>query len=1080
MLDIGPVGNGLADDPLGLRYGLEQRVTEKRRALAVLHDSLGQYDGRLPSDEVKESAAVCASVAAGGGSGGGVVDTGGGGVDGGGDGGASVAGAAGPTKAEMEARLRQERNDLMLTLRKTDIATLQRESFGKTMQLIDRANQVDESKRSSKGEVPSSRLLEAEGALMEAIPGRRSSRGTLPETPSGYPPSGSQAAAVPAASPTSFSNGTAPKRRSSKGSGSSKSLRRRSSRGALPEGTPPAGYPPDGQCGCCDPSGRGAAASTSPSHRAAPGRAVCSSHTLTGPPSSALLSPPPPPPRAASALAPSHRAEPGPRAEPRRSFSGSQRPAGALPPRPAGALPPSAVPSEVKVPSPDMKVAEGSWRELCTSDRICTSESSPTNDSTAQAKMGRSLSVMAAASLQLRSPSTSKIAEPSAVPNAVPSAVPAVKQGTSGRLRAAEAATRLSGGGGGGGGGLAGAAGALQVQAVAQTVGPGSLAAAVCYTNAGLLHRVSQGGSGASEAAAMMAAAAAAKQGVPGLRRQFSGGAQAVADQAGRRKPMKGVPRSEEDHALCVAAAHALLGLRSPRGVKAVPVLRTSSEHSSQHATREPPSLASAQKVNRNSLAALPLGAPPALPAAPPAGLPPGMQLTAGGGNPNLTPTLFSAMSGGVPPPPPQPGQAMLSHIRKLNLGQDAQQPRPASVARALSRARGEMSEAERAARSSAVIAKSPPGMPPGSLDPTDPMLHAPPGSLQATLTRPAYSSQGSNLAIATVRLSPGAARDGGGTLAAAAETAEAVAAEAAAARAARAAAAGAARTAAAEAAKAEAAEAAAAEATVAAAAEAEAAAAAAEVEAEAAAAEAARLRDEANESLRELQAMEAEATKAEKLARAKGGSQKLGVGKAQRLADLSGAIARLEDAAAAAEVEAQAAQARVEVARAARRARAAEELSELSLCSPLQPSPYKYGGAPLAQPTRGGGGDETMQAQVRWLARGGSSGESCGSDEALSPDRSPYASHYASHCDPTSKPPPTPARRLSLSAFGQRLLQAPRVLRASSSPAAVPARDGLLARVASRLRRSSSQKEAPTRAAVPQRLASFDDEMRA
>ena len=330
MLDIGPVGNGLADDPLGLRYGLEQRVTEKRRALAVLHDSLGQYDGRLPSDEVKESAAVCASVAAGGGSGGGVVDAGGGGVDGGGDGGASVAGAAGPTKAEMEARLRQERNDLMLTLRKTDIATLQRESFGKTMQLIDRANQVDESKRSSKGEVPSSRLLEAEGALMEAIPGRRSSRGTLPETPSGYPPSGSQAAAVPAASPTSFSNGTAPKRRSSKGSGSSKSLRRRSSRGALPEGTPPAGYPPDGQCGCCDPSGRGAAASTSPSHRAAPGRAVCSSHTLTGPPSSALLSPPPPPPRAASALAPSHRAEPGPRAEPRRSFSGSQPPAGAL------------------------------------------------------------------------------------------------------------------------------------------------------------------------------------------------------------------------------------------------------------------------------------------------------------------------------------------------------------------------------------------------------------------------------------------------------------------------------------------------------------------------------------------------------------------------------------------------------------------------------------------------------------------------------------------------------------------------------------------------------------------------------
>jgi hypothetical protein len=250
-----------------------------------------------------------------------------------------------------------------------------------------------------------------------------------------------------------------------------------------------------------------------------------------------------------------------------------------------------------------------------------------------------------------------------------------------------------------------------------------------------------------------------------------------------------------------------------------------------------------------------------------------------------------------------------------------------------------------------------------------------------------------------------------------------------------------------------------------------EAAAAAAEAEAAAAA----RLRDEAKESLRELQAMEAEATKAEKLARAKGGSHKLGVGKAQRLADLSGAIARLEDAAAEAEAQAQAAQAKVEAARAVRRA-------QLSLCSPLQPSPYKYGGAgaPLAQPTRGGGGDETMQAQVRWLARGGSSGGCGGSDEALSPDRSHYASHYASHCDPTPKPS-TPARRLSLSAFGQRLLQAqPRMVRASSSASAVPARDGLLARTAGRLRRpSTSQKEAP-RAAIPQRLASFDDEMRA
>ena len=163
------------------------------------------------------------------------------------------------------------------------------------MHLINRANQVDEIKRSSKGEVPGSRLLEAEGALMEgrsraptdSVSGRRSSRG---ETPSGYPPGGPQAA-----SPAAFSDGAAPKRRSSKGSGSSKGLGRRSSRGTLPEGTPPAGYPPSGQCGCCDPSGRGAAANAAPSHRAAP------------------------------VLAPSQRVEPGLRADPRRSFRDSQR-----------------------------------------------------------------------------------------------------------------------------------------------------------------------------------------------------------------------------------------------------------------------------------------------------------------------------------------------------------------------------------------------------------------------------------------------------------------------------------------------------------------------------------------------------------------------------------------------------------------------------------------------------------------------------------------------------------------------------------------------------------------------------------
>ena len=79
----------------------------------------------------------------------------------------------------------------------------------------------------------------------------------------------------------------------------------------------------------------------------------------------------------------------------------------------------------------------------------------------------------------------------------------------------------------------------------------------------------------------------------------------------------------------------------------------------------------------------------------------------------------------------------MLSHIRKINLSQEAQQPRPASVARALSRARGEMSEMERAARSSA-------------------------GTQELTL---------SSLAVAEQSLD-----DGGGTSAAAAEAADAAA----------------------------------------------------------------------------------------------------------------------------------------------------------------------------------------------------------------------------------------------------------------------------------------------------------------
>ena len=77
---------------------------------------------------------------------------------------------------------------------------------------------------------------------------------------------------------------------------------------------------------------------------------------------------------------------------------------------------------------------------------------------------------------------------------------------------------------------------------------------------------------------------------------------------------------------------------------------------------------------------------------------------------------------------------------------------------------------------------------------------------------------------------------------------------------------------------------------------------------AETEAAAAARLRDEANQSLFELQNMEAEATRAEKLAIQRGGSQKLAAGKAKRKSELSGAIKRLEAAAAAAAEAAEAA----------------------------------------------------------------------------------------------------------------------------------------------------------------------------
>ena len=359
-------------------------------------------------------------------------------------------------------------------------------------------------------------------------------------------------------------------------------------------------------------------------------------------------------------------------------------------------------PPHSAVPPP--KVAEGSWRELCTYSAPVAQKASSApvlnagSLSTAPpaVKKARSLSIMAD---EGRDPyGSQKITVPSAAPSAVPAVraptaqpascgdapgaaaaaavAAAAAESTSGRLRAAEAAKRLSVGFGGGSADAAPPA--RQVQAVAQTAGPGALAAAVesavCYTSAGLKHRHQKAlEAGAYEAAA---AAEAAQEGVPGLRRECSGGAQAAADQAARSRPMKGVPRTEEDHALCVAAAHALLGLRSPTGERPVPVLRASSGHASKNSTRDP---LSASKVNWKPP---PRGAPPPVP---PSGFPPDMQggsqrlgvsraqtLADLSGNPSANAALFRTMPGGVPPQPPQPGQAMLSHIRKLNLSQEA------------------------------------------------------------------------------------------------------------------------------------------------------------------------------------------------------------------------------------------------------------------------------------------------------------------------------------------------------------------------------------------------------------------------
>ena len=85
-------------------------------------------------------------------------------------------------------------------------------------------------------------------------------------------------------------------------------------------------------------------------------------------------------------------------------------------------------------------------------------------------------------------------------------------------------------------------------------------------------------------------------------------------------------------------------------------------------------------------------------------------------------------------------------------------------------------------------------------------------------------------------------------------------------------------------------------------------------------------MQDQANESLRQMQVVEEAATRAEKLARARGATQKNSGRRAQRKAELSGAIARLAAAAAEAEVAGVAAEAKVVAARATRLAREATE----------------------------------------------------------------------------------------------------------------------------------------------------------
>ena len=533
MLDIGPTGKGATNAlTADVAFGLEQRATEKRRQLALQVDSLGKWDVQnlpppprwLQSEEVAKSARLDAAeravheteavttvaditsvnLAA-----------------------ATAAGAEGSAEATLAARLRQERRDLMLTLRDTNIASLQRDSSGvNTMHLIDLAIQVDETAKRSSPEKSS-----AKGD----VPGRGSTPGQWKQfTEEG----GFRAASTLVRTPTALLNGAALERRSSEGSV------RRSTRGVLPKGippgaaAPPSGYPPGGHCGCCDPLRRGAASEVS-----------------------------------------SHRAEP------RRSFSGSQRP--------AGTLPASAGPG----------VGPGSQ---------------------------------------------------------LPSTRPGVGLG--------------GGGGGGGGGDAARAAPALHVQAAAQTAGLVSPDAAVYYTHAGVLHHAAHGqGGGALKAAT----GAAAREDVLGIRREGVG---PLADR--RPTPMKGVQRTEQDYALCVAAAYALLGLRGrisgryPTAAKPSPALFMSSGYSTRYPTQ------GAHAVKRKALP----------PGAPPDGVPP-------------LPARIDAMLTGVPPQPGQPG---LASIRKLNLSQGALQPRaasvkrvpqlrPANVERALSRARQQVGTLGRA-----------------------------------------------------------------------------------------------------------------------------------------------------------------------------------------------------------------------------------------------------------------------------------------------------------------------------------------------------------------------------------------------